>query len=61
MGTNQKCTKTKLHEGSIFHKDTFARGKKLQEANFAPNVNFARVTTLYGESFLYESKKDKKK
>ena len=39
----QNCTKTKLHEGSISHKDTFAEGEKLHKDNFAWKVNFAQV------------------
>ena len=42
------CTKTKVHEG-----------RKLHEDNFAPRVNFARVTVLHGGSFFHESKKIK--
>ena len=37
--------KTKLHKGSILHKD-----------NFAPRVSGAQVTILHGGSFLHMSK-----
>ena len=36
-------------------------GTKLHEDNFAPKVNFARVTILHGWSFLDESKKKTEK
>ena len=29
---------------------------KLQEDNFSPRVNFARITVLLEESFLHENK-----
>ena len=52
MGTGQNYTKTKLHEVTKLHEDTFARrqictrnkngrGTKLHEDNFALRVNFA--------------------
>ena len=41
MGTGQNCTKILLNE------DTFARGKKLHEENFALSVSFAGVTVLH--------------
>ena len=42
-GTGLNCTKTNLHVGTKLHED-----------DFAPRVNFARVT------FLHESKKNRK-
>ena len=44
MGTGLNCMNTKLQEGTKLHKD-----------DFAPRVNFARLT------FLLESKKSRKK
>ena len=72
MGTGKNCTKTKLHEGTKFHENkialrvNFARRyfctkTNLHEENFAPSVNFARVTTLHGGSILHKSKKNTKK
>ena len=46
MGTGLNCTKSNLHEGTKLHE-----GKKLHEDDFAPRVNFARVTF-----FLHEIK-----
>ena len=50
MGTGLNCTKTKMHEVTKLHECI-----KLHEYDFAPRVNFARVT------FLQESKKKPKK
>ena len=49
MGTGQNCKKTMLHEGT-----------KLHEGNFAPRVNFARVTILHKSRKNYIYKKLKK-
>ena len=49
MGTGLNCTKIKLHEVIKLHE-----GTKLHEDDFAPRVNFSRVT------FLHESKKWRK-
>ena len=65
MGTCLNCTKTKMHEVIKLHENKIARsqictkpklheGTKLHEDDFAPRVNFARVT------FLHVSKKIKK-
>ena len=43
--------KTKLHEGTKMHKDTFEWGKKITRW-----VNFAQVTILHRRFFLHESK-----
>ena len=45
----ENSTKPNLHEGTKFHD-----GKKLHEDDFAPRVNFARITVLH------ESKKIQK-
>ena len=46
IAREQNCTKPNLHEGTKMHE-----GTTLHEDDFAPRVNFARVT------FFHESKK----
>ena len=51
MGTGQNCTRLlNLHEGTKLHED-----------NFAPRVNFERVTILHEGRFLHESIKKNRK
>ena len=50
-----ECTKLNLHEAKFARGHKVAQGKKLHEDDFAPRVNFARVT------FLHESKTTQKK
>ena len=66
MGTGQNCTKGNFCKNILFHEDKLAQedkisqGKKNNEDIFEPRVNFARVATLHGGSFLHENKKTEK-
>ena len=50
ISQSQICTKPNLHEGT-----------KLREDDFAPRVNFARVTILHESKKLREKKTEKNK
>ena len=56
MGTGLNCTKIKLHEVIKLHE-----GTKLHEDDFAPRVNFSRVTFLLEIKNIQKKKKQKKK